>query len=155
MAEEEVGGMKVILHEEVKNLGKIGEVVDVAEGYARNFLIPKKLAVEANIKNVRALTHEKKKIEEKTKKIKGAAQQLSEKISSLTLTLHAKAGEEEKLFGSITTMDIVEALKKEGIEIERKKIVLDEPIKRLGSYSIHIKIHPELTTHLNVQVVAE
>ena len=147
--------MKVILHEEVKNLGKIGEVVDVAEGYARNFLIPKELAVEANIKNVRALEHERKKIEEKAKKIKGGAQQLSERVSSLTLTLHAKAGEEEKLFGSITTMDIAEALKKEGIDIERKKILLDEPIKRLGSYSIHIKIHPELTTHLNVQVVAE
>jgi len=147
--------MKVILHEEVKNLGKIGEVVDVAEGYARNFLIPKKVAVEANIKNVRALAHEKKKIEEKAKKIKGAAQQLSDKVSSLTLTLHAKAGEEEKLFGSITTMDIAEALKKEGIEIERKRILLDEPIKRVGSYSIHIKIHPELTTQLTVQVVAE
>jgi large subunit ribosomal protein L9 len=153
--EEEVGGMKVILYEEVKNLGKIGEVVDVAEGYARNFLIPKNLAVEANVKNVRALEHERKKIEEKAKKIKSGAQQLSETVSSLTLTLHAKAGEEEKLFGSITTMDIAEALKKEGIEIERKKILLDEPIKRLGSYSIHIKIHPELTTHLNVQVVAE
>jgi large subunit ribosomal protein L9 len=147
--------MKVILHEEVKNLGKIGEVVDVAEGYARNFLIPKKLAVEANIKNVRALEHERKKIDEKVKKIKSGAQQLSEKVSALTLTLHAKAGEEEKLFGSITTMDIAEALKKEGIEIERKKILLDEPIKRLGAYSINIRIHPELTTHLNVQVVAE
>lgn len=147
--------MKVILHEEVKNLGKIGEVVNVADGYARNFLIPKKLAVEANIKNVRALDHEKKKIEEKVKKIKSSAEQLSEKISSLAITLHAKAGEEEKLFGSITTMDIAEALKKEGIDIERKKILLDEPIKRLGSYSIHIKVHPELTTHLNLQVVPE
>jgi len=147
--------MKVILHEEVRNLGKIGEVVDVAEGYARNFLIPKKLAVEANVKNVRALEHERKKIEEKVKKIKSGAQQLSERVSALTLTLHAKAGEEEKLFGSITTMDIAEALKKEGIDIERKRILLDEPIKRLGSYSIHIKIHPELTTHLSVQVVAE
>jgi len=155
MAEEEVGGMKVILHEEVKNLGKIGEVVDVAEGYARNFLIPKKLAVEANIKNVRALAHEQKKIEEKVKKIKSAAELLSEKVSSLTITLSAKAGEEEKLFGSITTMDIAEALKREGIEVERKRILLDEPIKRLGSYSIQIKIHPELTTHLNVQVVSE
>lgn len=147
--------MKVILYEEVKNLGKIGEVVDVSDGYARNFLIPKKFAVEANVKNIRELTHEKKKIEEKAKKIKSAAQQLSEKVSALTLTLLAKAGEEEKLFGSITTMDIAEALKKEGIDIERKKIHLDEPIKRLGSYSIPIKIHPELTTQLNVQVVAE
>jgi len=138
MAEEEVDGMKVILHEEVKNLGKIGEVVDVAEGYARNFLIPKKLAVEANIKNVRALAHEQKKIEEKVKKIKSAAELLSEKVSSLTITLSAKAGEEEKLFGSITTMDIAEALKREGIEVERKRILLDEPIKRLGSYSIQI-----------------
>src|SRR6266496_3724225 len=117
--------MKVILQEDVKNLGKMGEVVNVTDGYGRNYLIPKKFAVEANIKNISAMEHEKRKIEEKAKKIKISAQGLSDKISTLSLTLHAKAGEEERLFGSITTMDIAEALKKEGIDIDRKKILLD------------------------------
>ena len=147
--------MKVILQEDVKNLGKMGEVVNVTDGYGRNYLIPKKFAVEANIKNISAMEHEKRKIEEKAKKIKISAQGLSDRISALSLTLHAKAGEEERLFGSITTMDIAEALKKEGIDIDRKKILLDEPIKRVGSYTIGIKIHPELITNLNVVVAAE
>lgn len=147
--------MKVILQEDVKNLGRIGDVVNVSDGYARNYLVPKKLAVEANIKNVRSMEHEKRKIEEKAKKIKGEALGLSERISAMSLTLHAKAGEEERIFGSITTMDISDALKKEGLDIDRKRILLDEPIKRLGSYTIGIKIHPELVTNLNITVAAE
>lgn len=147
--------MKVILQEDVKNLGRIGDVVNVSDGYARNYLIPKKLAVEANVKNVRSLGHEKRKMEDKAKKIRNEAQGVSERLSTMTLILHAKAGEEERLFGSITTMDIADALKKEGIDIDRKRILLDEPIKRLGSYSVGIKIHPELTSHLNIKVAAE
>lgn len=147
--------MKVILREDVKSLGGAGSVVNVAAGYARNCLIPKSLAVEANTKNLKALEHEKKKIEERIKKIRNAAQGLAETLSRLTLTLSAKAGEEEKLFGSITTMDIAEALHKEGFDIDRKKIIFDEPIKRLGSYSVGIKIHPDVTPHVTVQVVAE
>lgn len=147
--------MKVILQEDVKNLGRIGDVVNVADGYARNYLIPKRLAVEANTKNIKSLEHEKRKMEEKSKKIRNEAQRFSEKLSTMTLTLHAKAGEEERLFGSITTMDIAEALKREGVEVERKKILLDEPIKRLGSYTVGIKVHPEVITHLNIKVVAQ
>lgn len=147
--------MKVILQEDVKNLGKMGEVVNVSEGYGRNYLIPKKYAVEANTKNIKALEHEKKKIEEKARKMKIAAGSLAERISALSLTLHAKSGEEDRLFGSITTMDIADALKKEGIDIDRKKILLDEPIKRLGSYTIGIKVHQDLTADLKVVVAAE
>lgn len=147
--------MKVILKEDVKSLGAMGSVVNVADGYARNYLIPKNLAVEANTKNVKTLEHEKKKIAEQAKKIRNSAQLLAEKISSMTITLSAKAGEEEKLFGSVTNMDIAEALKKEGLDIDRKKIALDEPIKRLGSYTVGIKIHPELIARLNVAVVSE
>lgn len=147
--------MKIILQEDVHNLGRMGDVVTVAEGYARNFLIPKKLAVEANMKNINALEHEKRKVEEKAKKIRTTAQTLSEKISSLSLTMTAKAGEEERLFGAVTTMDIAEALKKEGYEIDKKKILLDEPIKRLGTFAVSVKIHPEVTTTLNVTVVGE
>jgi large subunit ribosomal protein L9 len=147
--------MKVILQEDVKSLGKMGDVVNVADGYARNYLIPKKLGVEANVKNVKALEHEKKKIDEKARKVMGEAQGLAERLSSLTLTLSAKAGEEERLFGSITSMDIAEALKKEGFEVEKKKILLDEPIKRLGPHTVGIKIHPEVTTKVQINVIAE
>ncbi len=147
--------MKLILQEDVKNLGKMGDVVNVAEGYARNFLIPKKLGVEANVKSIKALEHEKRKVEDKAKKIRNDAQGLAERLSSSALTLSAKAGEEEKLFGSITSMDIAEALKKEGFDIEKKKILLDEPIKRLGTYSVGIKIHHDVTAQVQVKVVAE
>ncbi len=152
---EEVDRMKVILQEDVKNLGKMGDVANVSDGYARNFLIPKKLAVEANVKNVRSLEHEKKKLEDKAKKIRNEAQGLSEKLSSLTLTLPAKAGEEEKLFGSITSKDIAEALKAQGLDIDRKKILLDEPIKRLGAYSVGVKVHQEVIAQVNVNIVPD
>jgi large subunit ribosomal protein L9 len=147
--------MKVILKEDVKSLGTIGSVVNVADGYARNYLIPKNLAVEANVKNVKSLEHEKRKIEERARKIRNAAQDLATRLSSLTLTLAAKAGEEEKLFGSITTMDIAEALKREGFDVDRKKIVLDEPIKRLGSHTVGVRIHSDVTSQLTIHVVAE
>ncbi|MDI6744342.1 MAG: 50S ribosomal protein L9 [Thermodesulfovibrionales bacterium] len=147
--------MKVILKEDVKNLGKMGDIVNVAEGHARNFLIPKKLAVEAVTGNIKELEHQKKVIQEKAKKQKDSAQTLSEKISSLNLFIKAKAGEEEKLFGSITSMDIAAALKNEGIDIDKKRISVEEPIKRLGSYTVGVKVHPEITTQLNITVIAE
>jgi large subunit ribosomal protein L9 len=147
--------MKVILKDDVKNLGKMGQVVNVADGYARNYLVPRGLAVDANIKNIKSLGHEKRIIEEKAKKIKNSAQDLAHKISTMTLMIKAKVGEEGKLFGSVTTMDIAELLKNEGIEIDKKKISLDEPIKRLGSYSVNIKLHPEISTQVNVQIVQE
>ncbi|RJQ41243.1 MAG: 50S ribosomal protein L9 [Nitrospiraceae bacterium] len=147
--------MKVILKEDVKNLGKIGDIVNVAEGHARNFLIPKKLAVEAVTGNIKELEHQKKVIQEKAKKEKNSAQALSEKISSLNLLIKAKAGEEEKLFGSITSMDIAAALKNEGIDIDKKKISVEEPIKRLGSYTVGVKVHPEITTQLTITVAAQ
>ncbi len=147
--------MKLILQEDVKSLGKMGDVVNVADGYARNYLIPRKLGVEANVKNIKALEHEKRRIEEKGKKIRHDAQGLAERLSATEITLSAKAGEEEKLFGSITSMDIAEALKKEGFDIEKKKILLEEPIKRLGAYSVGIKIHHDVTAQVQVKVIAE
>jgi large subunit ribosomal protein L9 len=147
--------MKVILKEDVKSLGNAGSVVTVADGYARNYLIPKNLGVEANTKNIKALDFEKKKIEEHVKKVRNAAQGLADKLASLTLTLSAKAGEEEKLFGSITTMDIAEALKKEGFDIDKRKIMLEEPIKRLGTFTAGIKLHPDVTPQVTINVVAE
>jgi len=133
----------------------MGQIVDVADGFGRNYLVPKGLAVEANIKNIKSLEHEKKVIQEKVKKIKNQAQDLAGRVSDTTLVIKAKAGEEGKLFGSVTTMDIVEQLKNAGIDIDKKKIILEEPIKRVGSYSIKIKIHPEIATEVNVQVIEE
>ncbi len=147
--------MRVILKDDVKNVGKMGQVVDVADGYARNYLVPRGLAVDANIKNIKSLEHEKRIIEEKAKKTKNSAQDLAHKISTITLTIKAKVGEEGKLFGSVTTMDIAELLKNEGIEIDKKKISLDEPIKRLGSYTVNVKLHPEISTQVNIQIVQE
>lgn len=147
--------MKVILKDDIKDVGKMGQIVDVADGYARNYLVPRGFAVEANIKNLKSLEHEKKIIQEKAKRIKNSAQTLSDKISTMTLVIKAKAGDEGKLFGAVTSMDIAELLKNEGIEMDKKKIFLDEPIKRLGSYSVNIKLHPEVLTQLNIQVVEE
>lgn len=147
--------MKIILKEDIKKLGKMGQIVDVADGYARNYLVPKGLAVEASTKNIRSLEHEKKIIQEKARKHKDSAQDLASRISAMTLTIKAKAGEEEKLFGSVTTMDIAEALLAQGVEIEKKKIVLEEPIKRLGSYSVQIKLHPDVSVPLTIEVIQE
>jgi large subunit ribosomal protein L9 len=147
--------MKVILKDDIKNLGNMGQVVNVADGYARNYLVPRGLALEANTKNIKSLEHEKRIIGEKAKKIKNSAQELSDKISTVTLVIKANAGEEGKLFGSVTTMDIAEALKNEGIDIDKKRISLDEPIKRLGTYSVSLRLHSEISTQVNVQVVQE
>ena len=147
--------MKVFLKEEVKNLGKIGDVVNVSEGYARNFLLPKKFAVEANPKNLKEFEHKKRIIQEKAAKIKDASKATADKLSALTLKIRAKAGEEEKLFGSVTTMDIAEAFKAEGFEVDKKKILLAEPIKRLGEYTVEVKIHSEVNATVKVQVVSD
>jgi large subunit ribosomal protein L9 len=147
--------MKVILKEDIKHVGKMGQIVDVADGYARNYLIPKGLVAEASKKNIKFLEHEKRIIQEKAKKIKDSAQDFASRISSTTISIKAKAGEEGKLFGSITTMDIAEALQKEGIEIDKKKISLEEPIKRLGSYTVNIKLHHDVSAPLNIQVIEE
>lgn len=147
--------MKVFLKEDVRSLGKMGEVVNVADGYARNYLIPKDIAVEANMKNVREFEHQKKTIKERADKIRESSKNLADKLSAITLTIKAKAGEEGKLFGSVTTMDIAEALKSEGHDIDKKKIHMEEPIKRLGSYTAEIKVHPEVTAKVAVQVVSD
>jgi large subunit ribosomal protein L9 len=147
--------MQVILKEDVRDLGLIGDVVNVKDGYARNYLIPKGLAVESSARNIKALEHEKKKIQERIKKAKIKAEELASNISSTTITIKAKVGEGDKLFGSVTAMDIAEALKKEGMDIDKKKILLEEPIKRLGSYAVNVKIHSDVLAQVNVQVEKE
>ncbi|MCJ7484197.1 MAG: 50S ribosomal protein L9 [Thermodesulfovibrionales bacterium] len=147
--------MKVILKEDIKKIGIMGQTVTVADGFARNYLVPKGLAVQANIKNMKSLEHAKKVIQEKSKKMKASVQDFADRLSKITLVIKAKAGEEGKLFGSVTTMDIAEQLKNEGIEIDKKKISLDEPIKRIGTYAVSVRLHPEIDTQINLQVVEE
>jgi len=147
--------MKVILKDDVKNVGNMGQIVNVADGYARNYLVPRGLAVEASTKNIKSVEHEKRIIQEKAKKIRKSAGELSDRISKLTLVIKANAGEEGKLFGSVTTMDIAGLLKNEGFEIDKRKISIVEPIKRLGTHTVNVKIHPEITANVTVQVEQE
>jgi len=145
--------MKVILLENVDRLGKMGDVVAVKEGYARNYLIPKNKAKEASSGNLKTLEILKKKqAQDETKRI-GEAKAIADKISNLSLTIGAQAGEDEKLFGSVSNEMISDALKEEGINIDKRDIVLDEPIKKLGVYQVVVKIHPEVKANLRIWVV--
>jgi large subunit ribosomal protein L9 len=146
--------MKVILKENIDNLGHIGDIVKVAPGYARNFLLPKGFALEATEKNAKALDHAKRQMEYKKNKVLEQAKGLAARIEALTLTLTHQAGEEGKLFGSVTNMELAEQLKAQGIEIDRKKIALAEPIKHTGEFSAGVKLHPEVTANLKVVVNA-
>ncbi len=146
--------MKVILKDDVKGLGHMGEVVNTSDGYARNYLLPKNLAAEASTKNIKELEHTKKIIMEKAAKIRDASRASAEKLAALTLVIKAKVGEEEKLFGSVTSMDIAEALAVQGFEVDKKKIHIDEPIKRIGEYVVHVKIHAEVSAPVKVHVVS-
>lgn len=144
--------MKVILKEDVSNLGDIGSIIDVKNGYGRNYLIPRNLAVEANPKNIKQFEHQKKIILAKARNVKQSAQDLADQISKMTIILEAKAGEEDKLFGSVTSKDIAEAISKQGVEVDKRKVLLEEPIKRLGSYEVSIKILQDVTATVNVEV---
>ncbi len=144
--------MKVLLKEDVKTLGVAGSMVSVAPGYARNYLIPKGLAIEASTKNIRRFEHEKAVILEKARKAKREVEELASQLSGIKVTIEAQAGEEDKLFGSVTNMDIAEALSKQGIKIDKHKILIEEPIKRLGTYIVLIKLHPEMTISVSVEV---
>lgn len=144
--------MKIILKENVKNLGAIGSVVNVADGYARNYLIPKNLAAEASTKNIKSLEHEKNIILERVKKVKRETEKLAGQLAGMTVVIEAQAGEEDKIFGSVTSMDIAQAISRQGIEIDKRKIILEEPIKRLGSYTVSIKLYPEVSAAVTVEV---
>ena len=147
--------MKVILREDIPSLGKKGDIVNVADGYGRNYLIPKNLALPASPANIRLIENERRISEKKLARAKDEALKVASKIESLSLTIEVKAGEEDKIFGSVTSRDIENRLKKEGIMVDRKNILLEEPIKSLGVYNIPIKLHPEVTTKLKVWVVKE
>ena len=147
--------MKVILKQNVPSLGKAGDLIKVNDGYARNLLIPKGLAVEADDKNIKAYEFEKKNILRKAQKEKTGAQELAERLSKVTLTLPRKVGDQHKIFGSVTSKDIEVALKEKGFDIDRKMIVHDEQIKSLGEFKVRVKLLPGVETELKVNVVGE
>jgi large subunit ribosomal protein L9 len=147
--------MQVILREDIDKLGKIGDLVKVADGYARNFLVPQKKAIEATPDNVRSMEHAKKMVSDRLRKLKKEAAAEADQIKGLTLTIKAKVGEEGKLFGSVTSMDIAEAAKARGVNIDKRKITLEEPIKRVGDYTVTVKLHADVTADFKVTVAAE
>lgn len=144
---------KLILLRDVEKLGKSGEVVAVRDGYARNYLLPGRLALLATPQNLRAIEVEKKRKAEAQEKEKLEAQQLAELIARTSCTVVVEAGRDEKLFGSVTSIDIQKALEAEGIVVDKKKIELKEHINQIGIYSVPIKLHPEVTVDLKLWVV--
>lgn len=147
--------MKLILREDVETLGKVGDVVDVAGGYGRNYLLPRGLAVKASTKNLKEQEHQKKFIQARLARQKKDAQEMAGSLDSVSCTISRKTGEDEKLYGSVTSRDIEEALEEEGVSIDRKRILLEEPIKKLGVYTVPVKLHTEVTGNIKVWVVKE
>jgi len=147
--------MKVILKKDFESAGKAGDVIVVKDGYARNFLIPKGIALKADKSNIKFLEAEKQKAEKKLNKDKKAAENLAEELSGVSCTAAVTVGEEDKVFGSVTTQIIAELLKDKGFEIARKKIQLDEPIKALGIYTIPIKLYADVEAKIKLWVVKE
>lgn len=147
--------MRVILRQDISELGLEGDIINVADGYARNYLIPKGIALEANKQNIKFFETQKKKIEIKRLRATEEAEKIKERLADVVVTIAQKAGEEEKLYGSVTSMDIASHLEKQGITIDRKKIVLEKPIKALGEYEVPIKIYPGVVGSIKVEVVQE
>jgi large subunit ribosomal protein L9 len=147
--------MEVILLQDVKALGKKGEIVKVSDGYARNFIFPKKLGIEATKQNLYDLNTQKAAEAKKQKEILEEAQKQAKKLEELTITVKIKAGEGGKTFGSISTKEIAAALKEQfGLDIDKKKLVLNDPIKHAGSYTVPVKLHPQVTAQMKVTVEA-
>ncbi len=147
--------MKIILLDDVAKVGRRGEVRDVSDGYARNFLIPKKLALSATAGNLQNLEHIKRQQDAKAGRIKGEADTLRQRIEETMYEEKRQASEEGKLFGSVTAQDLVDFLGRQGVKIERRRVQLDEPIKTLGETSVPIRLHPEVTAQLRVNVLRE
>ena len=147
--------MEVILREHVDSLGRRGEIVKVADGYARNYLLPRKLALLATAGNKKQIERERGKFEAKEAEEQKLAEAMAERAGALEITIARKVGETEALYGSVTTADIAEALAAEGFEVDRRKLQLAEPIKKLGDFDVPVRLHPNVIAHVKVRVVAE
>jgi large subunit ribosomal protein L9 len=147
--------MQIILQEDVEKLGNRGQVVEVAEGYARNFLLPRKLALEASAGNMKRLERMRATFAKKEATEKDAAQKLAELLAGVSISLTRKAGENDQLFGSVTTADLSAALEAQGYTIDKRKITLTDPIKLIGEYQVPIKLHREVTANVKLVVSKE
>ena len=147
--------MEVILREHVDNLGRRGEVVKVADGYARNFLLPRKLALPVTEGNKKVIERERTKFDAKEAEEQKVAQAIAERMANVDIEIARRVGETEALYGSVTSADIADALAAKGFDIDRRKITLQEPFKKIGEYEVPVKLHREVTTHLKVRVVPE
>lgn len=147
--------IRVVLTEDLQNFGKSGELVKVRPGFARNFLIPRGLAVGATAKNVARIEHEKRVAEARASKMRSEAEQLAEKLGSVKLSISRPVGEGDKLYGSVTTRDIEEALEEKGFSVDKRRIQLDEPIKSLTTVQVPIRLAPNVTATIEVTVVAK
>ena len=147
--------MRVVFLDDVENAGRAGEIKEVKDGYARNYLLPRNLAVEATAGNVKGIESERAALLKKEAKERASAEAQSETMGSLNLEFKRKAGEQGALYGSVTSMDIAEALRERGYEIERHRIHLREPLKRLGEYTVPVRLHREVTIDLKVRVASE
>ena len=147
--------MKVILRKDIETLGNIGDIVDVKEGYARNFLIPRKIAYTALSGNLRALEDEKKSIARKSQQELHTAEKVSSELEKVSVTIPVQVGEEDKIFGSVTTQMIADALKEKDFDIDKRKIEIEESIKTLGIYNVNIKLHSNINATIKVWVVRE
>ena len=147
--------MKVILREDVDHVGKMGELVTVADGYGRNFLLPRQMAAAATEKNVRALDHQKRLIETKRKKERAAADEVAKRLAGIPVTIPMQVGEEDKLFGSVTSKDIADALAAADFIVDKRMILLEKPIKTLGEFSIAVKLASDVTGEVKVSVVRQ
>jgi large subunit ribosomal protein L9 len=144
--------IQVILQQDLKNLGKSGELVKVRPGYARNFLIPRSLALPATVHNIEQVEHEQRISAQRSAKAKGEAASMADKLSKVTITLERKVGDEDRLFGSVTHKDIAAALKEQGIEVDRKRIELKEPIRTAGTFDVQAKLLGDVTATFKVVV---
>jgi large subunit ribosomal protein L9 len=147
--------MHVILRENVENLGRIGDLVKVSDGYARNYLIPRKLVVIADEQNKAEIEHQRKLLEKKRLAAKGAAQEIAKKLAEVKVTIARKVGEADKLFGSVSNADIAEALKAQGLSIEKRTIQIEAPIKALGVHTVSVRLESDISAELKVWVVKE
>ncbi len=147
--------MKVILRKNFDQLGKVGDVVNVKDGYARNYLIPRQIAYQATAGNIRALEEEKKQIQKRDAKELEEAQKLMVELEKVSVTIPVKVGEEDKIFGTVTSQMIVDGLKEKGFDLDKRKVEITEPIKALGIYSVAVKLHSNVTATVKTWVVRE
>ena len=145
--------MQVLLQQDVPNVGKAGDVIDVKDGFGRNYLLPKKFAVKADPGNIKQMEHHKRVVAAKLSKMKSSAEEFSTKLASVSITISREAGEEDKLFGSVTNKDIADSLRNEGFIIDRHDIKLEDPIKEIGVFEVPVRLHPEVTGTVKLWVV--